>query len=312
MCDTPSRLRSTRLNNNNNSTSMSLNTTNSTTVSTFNCSILSLNCAKGKATTLEALHFASTHSNYNIVLLQEPHLNSDKLPPPLNNFQLFYPPPLPKSRLNCATYVRKSANLQPSVTFTHSTSFLGVTIKTPEHPLMIYNFYSPSTSAAVAELLPSFNPSPHSLICGDFNAHHGLWYGDRAVNFRKKISDNTRDAETIIDHTITHSLTLYNTPGELTFFHRSQNGTAIIDLTFSRGKATNQVTDWKLGDSFNSDHLSQHIALQLTAPPEIPYRAWSKTDWTIFEATFKGAGLDFRSLGRQEKLKEQPPPTTMP
>jgi hypothetical protein len=256
MCDTPSQLRSTR-SNNNNSTSPSLTAMNSTTVSTFNCSILSLNCAKGKAaTTLEALHFASTHSNYNIVLLQEPHLNSHKLPPPLNNFQLFYPPPSPKSRLNCATYVRKSANLQPSVTFTHSTSFLGVTIKTPEHPLTIYNFYSPGKSTAVAELLPSFTPNPHSLICGDFNAHHGLWYGDRAVEFRKKIADHSRDAEIIVDHATTHSLTLHNTPGELTFFHRSQNGSAIIDLTFSRGKVTNEITDWKLGDSFNSDHLS--------------------------------------------------------
>jgi hypothetical protein len=150
MCDTPSQLRSTRSNNNNNSTSLSLTTTNSTTVSTFNCSILSLNCAKGKATTLEALHFASTHSNYNFVLLQEPHLNCHKLPPPLNNFQLFYPPPSPKSRLNCATYVPKSANLHPSVTFTHSTSFLGVTIKTPEHLLTIYNFYV-------------MNPSPSGL-----------------------------------------------------------------------------------------------------------------------------------------------------
>jgi hypothetical protein len=273
MCDTNRPSRSTRPNIPFNPPSQAFNTTDSPTP-TFNCSILSLNCAKGKATTMEALHYASTRPDYNIIPLQEPYLNSHKIPPPLNNFQLFYPPPSPRLRLNCATYVRKSANLQPSVTFTHAASFLGITIKTPQHSLTIYNFYPPGTSTAVAELLPSFTPRAHSLICGDFNAHHGLWYGDKAVEFSKQISENSHDAEIIIDHAITHSLSLHNTTGQFTLFHRNRNKRpSIIDLTFSRGQVTNQITDWKLGDSFNSDHLSQHITLQLTAPPEVPYRA---------------------------------------
>jgi hypothetical protein len=154
MCDTTQRSRRTRSNTTLNHPPQSFNTTNTPTPSTINCSILSLNCAKGKATTLEALNYASTHLDYNIILLQEPYLNTQKPPPPLTNFQLFYPPRSPKSRLNCATYVRTSANLQPSVTFTHSTSFLGITIKTSQHPLTIYDFYSPGTSAAVVRLLP--------------------------------------------------------------------------------------------------------------------------------------------------------------
>jgi hypothetical protein len=178
-----------------------------------------------------------------------------------------------------------------------NASFLGITIKTSQHPLTIYNFYSPGTSAAVVSLLPSFLPKPHSLICGDFNSHHGLWYGNKATEYSKKLSEHTRDAEIIIDHAITHSWTLHNTPGEFTFFHcDTKLRPTIIDLTFSRGHATNLITDWKLGDSFNSDHLSQHITLSLIAPPEVPYRAWSKTDWTIFEDTLKDAGLDFSSL----------------
>jgi hypothetical protein len=36
--------------------------------------------------------------------------------------------------------------------------------------------------------------------------------------------------------------------------------------------------------------------LSLIAPPDVPYRAWSKTDWTIFEDALKGAGLDSSSL----------------
>jgi hypothetical protein len=300
MCDTTQRSHSTRSNTTLNQPPQSFNTANTPIPPTLNCSILSLNCAKGKATTLEALNYASTHPNYNIVLLQEPYLNSHKLPPPLNNFQLFYPPPPPGQKITCATYVCTSADLQPSVAFTHGASFLGVTIKTSQHPLTLYNFYSPGGhSTAVAHLLPSFVPRPHSLICGDFNAHHSLWYGDRAPEYSNTISrtDNNHNAEIIVDHAITHSLTLHNTPGEFTFYHRVATlRPTIIDLTFSRGQVTNLITDWKLGESFNSDHLSQHITLSLIAPPDVPYRAWSKTDWTIFEDALKDAGLDFSSL----------------
>jgi hypothetical protein len=33
----------------------------------------------------------------------------------------------------------------------------------------------------------SFLPKPHSLICGDFNSHHGLWYGNKVTEYCKRM-----------------------------------------------------------------------------------------------------------------------------
>ena len=95
--------------------------------------LLSLNCARGEATTYAVLNFVSRSTNYLIVLLQEPWLNSNKEPPPMAGFDMFIPTPhSPK----CATYIRKSAGLRPTLAFNEGDCFLGIRLSpepTPRH-----------------------------------------------------------------------------------------------------------------------------------------------------------------------------------
>ena len=94
--------------------------------------LLSLNCARGEAATYAVLDFVSRSTNYLIVLLQEPWLNSNKEPPPMTGFDMFLPTPCsPK----CATYIRKSAGLRPTLAFNEGDCFLGIRLspRPPPH-----------------------------------------------------------------------------------------------------------------------------------------------------------------------------------
>ena len=74
--------------------------------------ILSLNCARGESTTYGVLSFITQNPKYDLLLLQEPWLNLNKEPPPMRGFQMFTPVP---TNTKCVTYVRISADLQPSL-----------------------------------------------------------------------------------------------------------------------------------------------------------------------------------------------------
>ena len=62
--------------------------------------VMALNCARGEAQTLAALDFVSrSNPPYHLLLLQEPWLNRDRLPPRAGGFHLFQPVPLNPSAL---------------------------------------------------------------------------------------------------------------------------------------------------------------------------------------------------------------------
>ena len=150
--------------------------------------ILSLNCARGESSTYAVLSFVFSNPKYQILRLQEPWLNSNKEPPILNGFEIFMPVP---TNPKCATYIRKDAQLQPSVALSEADSFLGIrlqlqsnsTIPSNNQPTRttIYNFYSPASQHALCHFFQGFRPDTNAIIGGDFNSHHRMWYGHRSA-----------------------------------------------------------------------------------------------------------------------------------
>jgi hypothetical protein len=129
-----------------------------------------LNCTKGYATAISALNPFASNPNCLIILLQEPAIEYTKLPPTHPDFHLLTPSP---EKPLYATYVHHLPHVQTDITFSHSNSFLGTLVSFPNCPaLIIYNFYSPSRSHIVTELLPEFYPNLPTIIMGDLNAHY--------------------------------------------------------------------------------------------------------------------------------------------
>jgi hypothetical protein len=81
-----------------------------------------LNCAKGHTTTTSALFSFASNPNTILILLQEPAIEHNQLPPSHPDFHLLTPVP---ERPLCATSVRRLPGVQADIIFTHSNSFLG-------------------------------------------------------------------------------------------------------------------------------------------------------------------------------------------
>lgn len=69
-----------------------------------------LNCVNGPATTISAIEEADSSTNIIFLFLQEPWITNSGQPPSSINYDIFT---LPGPRPQCATYIRKSLNLQP-------------------------------------------------------------------------------------------------------------------------------------------------------------------------------------------------------
>ena len=187
--------------------------------------ILSLNCARGESSTYAVLSFVSSNPKYQILLLQEPWLNSNKEPPILNGFEIFTPVP---TNLKCATYIRKDAQLQPSVALSESDSFLGIrlrlqsnsTIPSNRQPTRttIFNFYSSGRQCAICHFFQGFRPDTNAIICGDFNSHHRMWYGHRSAQHDRQLSNDATLANQLVDKLVDLAFDLQNIPGLYTHF----------------------------------------------------------------------------------------------
>ena len=121
--------------------------------------LLSLNCARGEASTYAVLSFVTQHPRYSILLLQEPWFNSNMEPPPLRGFDMFTPSP---SKPKCATYIRRSAGLRPTLALNEGDSFLGIRADTSP-PFTIYNLYSPGRQQAVCHFFHNFQPDQNAV-----------------------------------------------------------------------------------------------------------------------------------------------------
>lgn len=132
-----------------------------------------LNCAKGKASTLSAIHHSDTSPDILILLLQDPWITSNRQSPHTVNYHMLLPT---SDHPKCATYITKHLYLSPGIFHTHLNCILsvGITINKTTHKFT--NIYSRNKKAANA-FLTSHLPLANALVAGDFNANHNAQYG---------------------------------------------------------------------------------------------------------------------------------------
>ena len=124
--------------------------------------LLLLTCAREKATSFIALNFVSRNPRYSVLLLREPSLSHGGEPPLVMGFKMFLPTP---KNPKCATYVRRSASLQPVLEFSDLDCFIGSRFATAPAP-------APTPTPAIAPNTPNMHcpiPQPpyhpHSPLC---------------------------------------------------------------------------------------------------------------------------------------------------
>jgi hypothetical protein len=75
----------------------------------------------------------------------------------------------------------------------------------------------------------------------------------------------------------------------------------VIDLCFSSGTITNNIVAHEIRPESTSDHTTCTIYLNLTPPKATPKRAWCRADWTLFQKTITGSGLDLSNINNAEE-----------
>ena len=182
--------------------------------------LLSLNCARGGATTFVVLHSVSRNPRYLSLLLQEPWLTHNKEPPQITGFDVFLPTP---TNPKCVTYVRKSASLQPVLAFNESDCFLGIRLIAPASaPITVpHPHLSPGRQQAVCHLFHGFRPDRNAIICGTSTptTECGI-YGNKSNLRQKHLSGDSGLAESLVKNMLRLSLRLRNKPGVYTHFPR--------------------------------------------------------------------------------------------
>ena len=130
-----------------------------------------------------------------------------------------------------------------------------------------------------------------------------MWYGHRAAQHVRHLHNDARLANQLVENLVDLALDLQNIPGLYTHFPRNNSSPSIVDLTFTRGQASQDLLDWTLGEDFGSDHLSTHLHINTTPQITKTSLAWSKVNWDSFNTTFARLGLDFSNLGSMGEIE---------
>ena len=237
------------------------------------------------------------------LLIQEPLIDTTRLPPAHPNLILLTPTP---TRPRCATYVKRLPGITAETTFQHGDSFLGVEISVPSAPpasvpastnsqerpigrseivFTIYNFYSPGRPSHLHSLLDSgFVPARDSLMMGDFNAHHRWWAADSAID-SAVFQNQSRASDAIASWLERHQFSLQNEVGRVTHYPRNGMSPTVIDLCLTRGKVTKLASVWSIDDDTSTDHSCCRLVLGFDTPPP-PHSAlrrnWKLANWSVF------------------------------
>lgn len=126
----------------------------------------------------------------------------------------------------------------------------------------------------------------NSLLAGDLNCHHPWW---------DPLSQTSPEASKLLEWIESNNLTLFNTPGEGTFFRVGLERETVIDLTLGGREIARRVVDWQVLDDIGSDHrpitftiIPKNVPEPLVTPSTIGQRYnLSKANFKEFRKAFK-------------------------
>src|SRR5205807_10489665 len=96
----------------------------------------------------------------------------------------------------------------------------------------------------------------HSILCGDFDAHHSLWNSA----FQQQIR-----GDVLVEWFTANNCDLVNQPDISTYNYRHGSGSSVLDLTLATQDIFNRVVDWAVDECARtgSDHQVVRFSLDL-------------------------------------------------
>ena len=123
----------------------------------------------------------------------------------------------------------------------------------------------------------------HSILCGDFNAHHSLWNSAVQQQIR---------GDVLVEWFRANKCDLVNQPDIPTYNYRQGTGSSILDLTLTTEDLFDRVVDWTVDEDAHtgSDHEVVRFTLVLDTDSLVPSPMsnkynWQKADWEGFRTT---------------------------
>jgi Endonuclease-reverse transcriptase len=249
-------------------------------------SVAQLNCNRSNAYQDTLFQLAIDHK-IDLLLIQEPYLRPDGEPHLHRAFTTLRPDLSPDLRV--VAYVLNSSTAFKFTTrpdIIKSPYILPIEVLTPDkEKFIIYNVYNrklPGSQYPVDYTDISVTAFPYTIIAGDLNAKSPYW--DPRL---RTSTTNARKIEAWIDG----GATLHNTPEDLTFYRRRDNGDiyrACLDLTlsFSPGGGNDyELTNWCIDEeaATGSDHSTIRFTIECSAqaslPPPPPIQRWRWDAW---------------------------------
>src|SRR5437588_11071745 len=125
----------------------------------------------------------------------------------------------------------------------------------------------------------------HSILCGDFNAHHSLW--NSAVHQQIR-------CDVLVEWFTANNCDIVNQPYIPTYNYRHGSGSSVFDLTLATQDIFDRLVDWAVDENAHtgSDHEVVRFSLILDtdnlvhSPMSNKYN-WQTADWIFFESTLK-------------------------
>ena len=258
--------------------------------------IIQHNCAKTYEVLTSLLHY--TNGTADIILIQEPWLASDGTPYSHPSFESILPDTTNNERPRTAAYISKSrldilcsyrSDLLPHL----DGDILPLQILAGKEKFTLWNIYNERKKLTpdsrplytMDRTLNQLQIPQHSILCGDFNAHHSLW--NSAVHQQIR-------GDVLVEWFTANNCDLVNQPDIPTYNYRHGSGSSVLDLTLATQDIFDRVVDWAVDEDAHtgSDHEVVRFSLVLDtdnlvhSPMSNKYN-WQKADWTSFESTLK-------------------------
>ena len=249
----------------------------------------------------ELLHFIEKE-DIKIAAIQETKLTKKSVLPNINNFNLVRKDRGTNKGGGVAFLVHEDIPFQLEETpnaLKNDPHTESITISIPgqNKPLKIRNVYIPPTSSCTSDYRPPINHlfsdlPDTSLVLGDLNAHHELWYSEDSSDLRgRDIADNISGTNFgIINEDLPTRIV--------------SNSSTAPDISFASSNLI-PCTTWRAENKMKSDHLPIIISLtadiKKTRTKKHTYINFEKADWEGFKTCTEEIFANARPIGDEDK-----------
>jgi len=260
--------------------------------------IMQINLNKSKTTHQELINSVKS-KNWDIILIQEPHINNNfgGISTPTN-----YRPVFPEDRGRNGMPVRSviwvSSLLETksweNINVPNTNDITAIQLRGTYGKLTIFNIYNDCTHSNSETTLRTFlqtqgrriigGNDDYMLWAGDFNRHHPLW--DRDEDTCLFTRQAQRDAEKLIELLAEHDMAMTLPKDIPTLHHMSSKRYSCPDNVFCTPNLRESITRCEV-DASPRPTCTDHLTIPQGCTPSNPNYNFRDVDWELFRKTLK-------------------------